>query len=155
MIIRSEGLSRKPEELDQTSLSSGVKYASCTSLTLIGVILFVSRSYTRRTSGCDVFVRVNQSSFGRLGAIVSTCCGTPTMSGGRGFHVPASKRAMYMSCSWPTKSVFASGDHVIPCGCFPTIRRTTSFMEKGSMIDVLLPIRLLTATHFPSGDTPS
>src|SRR5439155_10561518 len=150
-----DGLSRKHDEVDRTWLRSGVKYASCTSFTLICVILPVSRSYTRSTLACDVFVSVNQSSFGRLGAMVSTCCGTPTMSGGSGFHVPASNRAMYMSCSCPTKSVLPSADHVIPCGCLPTIRRTTSFMETGSMTEVVLPMRLLTATHFPSGETPS
>ena len=76
------------------------------------------------------------------------------MSGGSGLHVPASKRAMYMSFSWPTKSVFASGDQVIAWGCLPTARRATSFMAMGSMIDVELDIRLLTATHLPSGDVP-
>src|SRR5436305_12577641 len=35
------------------------------------------------------------------------------------------------------------------------MRRTTSFIANGSMIEVVFPIRLLTATHFPSGETPS
>ena len=60
-----------------------------------------------------------------------------------------------MSRSWPTKSVLPSGDHVMPCGCFPTISRTTSLIERGSMIEVVFPIRLFTATHLPSGETPS
>src|SRR3989442_10789335 len=145
----------KPDELDHTSLSSGVKYASCTSDTLMFVTAFVSRSYTRRTSPCEVLVSVNQSSFGRLGAIVSTCCGTPTMSGARGFHVPASNRAMYMSRSCPTKSVLPSGAHVMPCGCLPTMSHTTSFIDPGSMIEVVFPMRLVTATHLPSGETAS
>src|SRR5207248_9148000 len=64
MTIRSDGLSRKPLELDHTSLPSGVKYASCTSPILIFVICFVSRSTTRRPSPSVEFVRVNHSSFG-------------------------------------------------------------------------------------------
>jgi hypothetical protein len=100
-------------------------------------------------------VTVYQSSFGRAALIVRTCCGTPTISGGRDFHVPASNRAMYVSFSCATNSVFASGDQMIPCGCLPTGMRAVSFIEMGSMTDVVLAMRLLTAMYLPSGETDS
>ena len=87
-----------------------------------------------------------------IAALIRGGSGNDTIRGGSGFHVPTSNRMMKLSRSWATNSVFESGENVIPCGCFPTLIRTSSFIATGSMIEVESPRRLFTATYLPSGE---
>ncbi len=130
-----------------------MKNTSWTSWILNFAILFVARSYTRRWSASIEFVTVKNSSFGRVADCARSCCGTPTTSGVSGRQVPASMRAMNVSRSWPTKSVFESSDQVRSCGWCPTPTRATSFIVYGSMIETLLAMRLPVAIQRASGDT--